>query len=129
MERAVAIKKLGKMLGKSFGYRVDPKAPSSEERDQATTEARSLSAEFKTAEEAEAARRRALLEGDTEYQRLRAETKRLRDAKDGAWSKSRHYKITVGTTSSIFFHVRAEGDSWEEVIEKVSAELSGRKAA
>jgi predicted nucleic acid binding AN1-type Zn finger protein len=26
MERAVAIKKLGKILGKSLGYRVDPKA-------------------------------------------------------------------------------------------------------
>lgn len=129
MERVVAIKKLGKMLGKSLGYRLDPRAPTPEERDQATAEAKTLSAEYKTAEEAEAERRRVILEGDAEYQRLRAETKRLRDAKDKAWSKSRHYKITVGTSNSMFFHVRAEGDSWEEVIEKLSAELSGRKAA
>jgi len=36
MERTIAIKKLGKMLGKSFGYRVDPRAPSREEREEAT---------------------------------------------------------------------------------------------
>lgn len=129
MERVVAIKKLGKMLGKSLGYRIDPRAPTPEERDQATVEAKTLSAEYKVADEAVEARLSAILNADAEYQRLKAERKRLRDAKDEAWSKSRHYKITVGTTSSMFFHVRAEGDSWEEVIEKVSAELTGRKAA
>lgn len=129
MERVVAIKKLGKMLGKNLGYRVDPKAPTAEERAAATAEAKALSAEYKAAEEAREARLSAVLAADAEYQQLKAETKRLRDAKDRAWSISRHFKITVGTTNSMFFHVRAEGDAWEEVIEKVNAELTGRKAA
>lgn len=129
MERVVAIKKLGKMLGKSLGYRVDPRAPTPEERAQATEEAKALSAAFKEAEAAETARLNAILEADVEYQELKAKRISLRKAKDNAWSKSRHFKITVGTTNSMFFHVKAEGDSWEEVIEKVDAELSGRKAA
>lgn len=129
MERVIAIKKLGKMLGKSFGYRIDPRAPTPEDRAEATAEAKTLSAEYKMADEAVEARLNAILTADAEYQRLKAERKRLRDAKDKAWSKSRHFKITVGTTSSMFFHVRAEGDSWEDVIDKVDAELTGRKAA
>jgi hypothetical protein len=129
MERAVAIKKLGKLLGKSLGYRVDPRGLNAEDRDAAAREARALSAEYKFAEEAEVARRKAILDGDAEYQRLRAEAKRLRDAKDTAWSKSHHFKFTVGTSNGLFFHVRAQGDSWEEVIETLTAELSGRKAA
>lgn len=124
MERIVAIKKLGKMLGKSLGYRVDPRGLSSEEREAATAEAKTLNAEFKLAEEAEAARRKAILEGDGEYQRLRAETKRLREAKDRAWSRSRHFKFTVGTSSGIFFHVKAQGDSWEDVIEKLDTKAA-----
>jgi predicted ribosome quality control (RQC) complex YloA/Tae2 family protein len=119
MERAVAIKKLGKLLGKSLGYQVRADAPTAEERAQATEEAKALNAEYKVAEEAEAARRRAILEGDAEYQRLRAETKRLRDAKDMAWSVSRRFKITVGRSNSMFFSVEAEGDSWEDVIEQI----------
>jgi hypothetical protein len=129
MERAVALKKLGKLLGKSLGYRVDPRGLNAEDRDAAVREAKALSAEYKLAEEAEAARRKAILEGDAEYQRLRTEAKRLRDAKDTAWSKSRHFKFTVGTSNGIFFHVRAQGDSWEEVIETVISEQAGRKAA
>jgi len=124
MERVVAIKKLGKMLGKSLGYRVDPRAPTSEERDRAREEAKTLNAEFKAAEEAEVARRSAILDADAEYQRLKAETKRLRKAKDEAWSKSMHFKITVGTSNGMFFHVKAQGDTWENVIEKL-----GTKAA
>lgn len=121
MERVVAIKKLGKLLGKDFGYRVDPKAPNADERAAAADQARSLNAEFNAAELAEAARRKAILEGDAEYQRLVSEKKRLRAAKDEAWSKSRHHKIVVGkTVAGMFFSIQAEADSWEEAIEKVS---------
>jgi hypothetical protein len=129
MERAVALKKLGKLLGKSLGYRVDPRGLNAEDRDAAAREARALSAEFKAAEEAEIARRKAILEADPEYQRLRAETKRLKDAKDTAWSRSHHFKFTVGTSNGMFFVIKAQGDSWEEVIEKLTSEQAGRKAA
>jgi len=129
MERAVALKKLGKLLGKSLGYRVDPKGLNAEEREAAAAEARALHEQFKVAEEAETARRKAILEGDAEYQRLKAETKRLKEAKDTAWSKSRHFKFTVGTSNGMFFMIKAQGDSWEDVIEQLTAEQAGRKAA
>lgn len=124
MERVVAIKKLGKMLGKSLGYRVDPTAPRADERDQAREEAKTLNAAFNAAAEAEAERQKAILGADAEYQRLKAETKRLREAKDRAWSKSHHYKFTVGTSNGMFFHVRAQGDSWEEVINKLNTKAA-----
>jgi len=34
------------------------------------------------------------------------------------------YKITVGTTSDLFFHIKAQGDSWEDVIAQVSAKAA-----
>lgn len=33
--------------------------------------------------------------------------------------QSRHYKFTVGTSNGMFFLVKAEGDSWEQVIDKL----------
>jgi hypothetical protein len=33
---------------------------------------------------------------------------------------TRHYKITVGVSNSMFFHIKAEGDSWEEVINQLT---------
>lgn len=119
MERIVAIKKLGKMLGKGFGYRVDPKGLRADERAAAAEEAKSLSAEYSAASEAEVARRLAILDADAEYQRLKAETRRLKKAKDQAWAKSYHFKFTAGISNGMFFHVRAQGDSWEEVIAKL----------
>ena len=38
MERSVAIKKLGKLIGKGLGYRVNAKAPTKEERETAKAE-------------------------------------------------------------------------------------------
>jgi hypothetical protein len=32
---------------------------------------------------------------------------------------SNHYRFTVGIDKGLFFVVKAQGDSWEEVIEKV----------
>lgn len=120
MERSVAIKKLGKMLGKSLGYRVDPKALTAEERKQAREEANALAAEWRAADSAEAARRRVLLGTDAEYQRLKGEVKRLKKAKDEAWGRTHHFKVTVGVSNGMFFHVKAQGDSWEEVIEMLT---------
>lgn len=120
MERAAAVKKLGKILGKSLGFRVDPSAPTSDERELARAEAKALSARLSAAAKAEIERRDAILAGDAEYQRLKAETSLLRNAKDKAWSKSHHYKFTVGKYNGMFFHIKAQGDSWEDVIDQLS---------
>ena len=42
MERVVAIKRLGKLLGKDFGYRADSRAPTAEERDRAREEGKQV---------------------------------------------------------------------------------------
>lgn len=119
MERAVALKKLRKILGGKFGYRFDPRAPDTDERNAAREEAKALSEHCKAAEAARDARRDALLAADDEYQRLKETAQALRDAKETAWSVAHHYRVTVGTSSGMFFHVRAQGSSWEDVIKQL----------
>lgn len=118
MQRIVAIKKLGKMLGKTFAYRIDPKAPTLEQRDEARQQLPALIAARQEAKDALDARRAELL-ADPQYCALLTALKAAREATERAHYVTRHYKITVGNSSGIFFHIRAEGDSWEEVIAKL----------
>ncbi len=120
MERSVAINKLGKLLGKSLGYRMDPKAPTQEERDAAREELRAANETKKSLNERMDARRLEILQADPEYQRLKADCSEARKRCDALCSITAHYKITVGTSNGLFFHVRAQGDSWEQVIEKLT---------
>lgn len=122
MERSVAIKKLGKLLGKSLGYRVNDKAPTREERAAAQEALKPAIEERNRLQVQKSDRLRAVLSADAEYQRLHEAVEAARKKVDRLGSISRHYKITVGKSNSIFFHVLAEGDSWEEVIGKLEAE-------
>lgn len=74
------------------------------------------------AEDAMEARRKAILEADAEYQALVAAWREAKDTaarnQSVAWNS---YKITVGVTNSMFFHVKAQGDSWEDVIGQLTA--------
>jgi hypothetical protein len=120
MERAVAIKKLTKLLGNSLAYRVDPKAPKADDRAAARAQLADAVAKRNALKERVEARRQALLRADTEYQSL---MKAYEIAGKHAASLSeamRHYKFTVGTNNGMFFVVRAEGDTWEEVIGKLT---------
>ena len=119
MERSVAIKKLGKLLGKSLGYRINDKAPTQEQREAARAELRPAIDERNSLKEKKDARYRALLAADAEYQSLRAAYRAASERVNRLGSSTRHYKITVGISNSIFFEVKAEGDSWEEIIEKI----------
>jgi hypothetical protein len=119
MERSVAVKKLMKMLGKSFGYRIDTRAPTPEERAAAQAEMPAAVAERNKIKEQKDARYRAILAADQEYQSLCVAYDAARKRTDKLFSLIRHYKITVGNTNSMFFHIKAEGDSWEEVIDKL----------
>jgi membrane-associated HD superfamily phosphohydrolase len=122
MERAVAIKVLGKLLGKKLGYRVDDKAPTKEERAEARAALTQAIEERNKMNEQRDARYKAILAADEEYQRLFAEAKAARKRTDELSSITRHYKITVGTSEGMFFMVRAEGDTWEEIIAKLTLE-------
>lgn len=122
MERAVAIKKLGKILGKSLGYRVDLKAPDQDDRDEARAKLPDATAKRKALSERMEARRLEILQADAEYQRLKADHADAKKVCDELFGITCRYRFTVGTSNSLFFMVKAQGDSWEEVIAKLSAE-------
>jgi hypothetical protein len=119
MERHIAVKKLTKLLGKNMGYQVNPKAPDADERAEVMTALGAITAEREEAEAKMKARRRAVLDGDAEYNLLLANYERLRLEADKLRSRSYGYRFTAGISNSLFFHVKAQGDSWEEVIAKI----------
>jgi hypothetical protein len=119
MERAVAVKKLGKLLGKNLGYRIADKAPTKEERAAAQKALIGAVAHRNALKEKRDERYRAILAADAEYQQLHAEHRAASEHVNELSSITRHYKITVGISNSMFFHIKAEGDSWEEIIDKV----------
>lgn len=124
MEQSVAIKKLRKLLGKSLGYQVDPKAPDQEQRDAARAELPVANEAKKFLNERMIARSREILQADSEYQRLKADYEEARKRSEELFSITMHYKITVGTTNGMFFHVRAQGDNWEQAINKLQPETT-----
>lgn len=119
MERSVALKKLGKLLGKSLGYRVDPKAPDQEQRDEARAKLRVEVEKKKLLDKQKVDRMTFLLTSDPEFQRLKTEYAAQSKVCSDLQSITMHYRFTVGTMGSMFFSVKAQGDSWEEVIKKI----------
>jgi len=128
MERSVAIKKLGKLLGKSLGYRVDPSAPTSEGREEIKRQLPTMNFAKQQAEQIMRERQEAILAGDAKYQELVAIYKDAKKRAADAFSVANHFKVTVGRTTEFgFFHIEAQGDSWEDVIETL--ERKQQKAA
>lgn len=120
MERSVAIKKLGKILGKSLGYQIDLKAPDRDDRDEANAKLASTKLKRDALMKQMEARKNAILQADTEYQQL---TTAYHDAYEYCkelFTITCRYRFTVGTSNGLFFEVRAQGDSWEEVIAKLT---------
>jgi hypothetical protein len=123
MERTVAIKKLGKLLGKSLAYRVDPTGPTAEEREGARAALKDATANAETLLKQKEARIKALLDADQEYQQIKTAHEAAKKIRNRIASDGHRYKFTVGTADGMFFHVKAQGDSWEEVIRKVEGKL------
>lgn len=121
MERHEALRRLRKMLGKQFAYEIRPDAPSEEEREQAKQLHVELVAKRQTISDALQARRAELLK-DAEYQRLSQEYKQADRAVMNNNGRMYRYKITVGTANSLFFHVKAQGNSWEDIFAKLKQE-------
>jgi hypothetical protein len=121
MERTVALKKLGALLGKKMGWRIDPKAPTPEDRAAAQAALPQAIEERKRLQEQRQARYDAILAADAEYQQLLAAHREAVKRAECLAGITRHRKITVGTSEGMFFLVTAEGDSWEEVLGKLSA--------
>lgn len=122
MDQATAIKKLGKLLGKQFGYRIDKQAPTRAERDAAREALSAANVERKSLGEKREARVKALLEADDEYKALNAAYRNAQTRAELLLSTSHRYRLTVGkTVAGMFFSVHAEGDNWQEVVDKVAA--------
>jgi hypothetical protein len=119
MERHIAIKKLTKLLGKNLGYRVDPKAPVQYDRDEARAKLRETSAAKEILREQVRQRCNALLAADEEYQRLKAELNAANETWERLSAINLSYRFTAGISRGPFFVIKAQGDSWEEVIAKV----------
>lgn len=121
MRRQDAVDKLVKLLGKNMGYRVDPKAPDADEREEAKAELQMVQVATDEASRRMNKRRVELLT-DPEYQRLLAEYKALSKRREQLTGKMHHYRFTVGHNTGLFFMVKAQGDSWEEVLAKLAAD-------
>ena len=120
MERTVALKKLERLLGKKLGWRINAKAPTAEQRAEAQTALALARKERNELLEKTEARHKVIVEADAEYQQLKTAHRAARDKVDRLGSITRHFKITVGVHTGMFFVVRAEGDSWEDVIAKIT---------
>lgn len=125
MERSVALRKLTKLLGKKFHYRVDLDAPTAEEREVQRATYKVAAEERSAIERRMNERQRALLAADVEYQSILADYRASRLRCQDLSKRLHGSKFTVGTVSDLggfgAFHVAAEGDSWEQVIEKLKA--------
>lgn len=122
MERSVALKKLGRILGKTFRYRIDTGAPNPDDRREAAARLAVERPKRDDLGKQMEARRAAVLDADADYQRLKSaheESKKLCNELMGIGLR---HRITVGTVpGGLFFHVKAEGDSWEDVIAKIKS--------
>jgi hypothetical protein len=122
MERAIAVKKLGRLLGKSLGYRVDPKGATAEEREAAHTALKAAGEKARDLGRQREARINYLLENDAEFQQIKAAHEAAKKEQSRLMGILHHFKFTVGTRNGMFFHVKAQGDSWEEVIAKIESD-------
>jgi methyl coenzyme M reductase subunit C-like uncharacterized protein (methanogenesis marker protein 7) len=123
MERNAALKIIQKLMGnpKGFGYRVDSKALDAEHRAAAKVELEILTAIQKDATDRMEERKRHLLQDPT-YVELVEKAKAVRKHVDEVRGEVYARKITVGISNSLWFSVKADGDSWEEIIKKLSAD-------
>ncbi|MFZ5735642.1 hypothetical protein [Rhodopseudomonas palustris] len=120
MERSVALKKVEKLLGKSFRYRVNLKAPNADGRAEARKRLEIAESAHSSVSRQLSARTSELLRGDLEYQRLSAEYKSTREKSADLRLTSSSYRFTVFVSSGFFTKVEAEGDSWEEIIDQLN---------
>lgn len=119
MNQSQAIAKLKAALGRGFAYRLDPKAPKPAQRQDAADKLRAALLCKKSAADAAKARYEELLK-DPKYVKLRAEADALSKECDKLAATTRHYPITVGVNNGMWFSIKAEGDNWQEVVDKVT---------
>lgn len=133
MNRTQAIAKLKKVLGPDMGYRENPKALLAEDREAVRVKRDVVQDVHRGIKEALDKRRQEILAADEEYQHLSREYQRTRKALEALNGNLFARRVTVGKCSDLFFSVKAEGDNWQEVVDKLIPNSrdaqSGKKSA
>jgi hypothetical protein len=119
MERTTALKKLKKLLGNKVGYRINTAALSPEEREVLKAQLPQAIKERDELKEKREARLKVIL-ADPEYQSLKAAASEASERVNKLSHRTHLRKIEVGVSNDMFFLHKANGDSWEEVINKLS---------
>lgn len=129
MTRQEAANRLGKLFGKKAGYRVTNNAPNAHQREKAGDAIRELNGRLKEHNE-RMDQLRAVLLSDENYQDMVRVQGELKKALNQLSGMRLGYKFTAGYVSSMgFFHVEAQGDTWEEVFETLGRKYPNGKAA
>lgn len=119
MNNTQALAKLRKLLGPKAMYEIRNTSPGPDERAALRTAIPARSVERDAAKAAMEARRDELLR-DPEYCRLTAEYVALRDEVAKMAGRQSSYRINVGrNVGGMFFSIRAQGDTWDEVFKKL----------
>lgn len=131
MNAKQAMAKLCKLLGKNARYRIVNDAPDKAEREELRGQIKVLF-EQRQALDVELKARRAQLLADPMYRGLAARYSAASKALDLARGRANSHRIRVGTVGGVagmnFFHVKAEGDTWEQVIHLLEADRDASKA-
>lgn len=120
MKRSIALAKIKKLLGNSFGYRVDLKAPTEDGRAEAHAQLRIAEKLTHSLQLRLSARRSEILDRDGEYLRLSSDYEAAKYKRADLSLMSTSFRFTVYDSVGPFPMVVAQGDSWEDVIKKLS---------
>ena len=123
MNKTQAMAALKRLLGKNAAWRYDDNAPRAEEREAIRASLPALSCAYAIAKTAMEDRRKELLH-DPEYIQLVAECQKARDKHTYALSCFHSHRVILGRSDSLFFHIDAEGDNWQEAIDTLKAKLA-----
>lgn len=115
MSPAQAQARLRKLYGKRAYWRVDDRAPKAPERAAAAASIPTLRTDLDVVKEAMDAKRRELL-SDPTYKRMCAEYDAAHKAFEHACYCACWYRVSVGSTNGIGFHVEGQGDVWADAI-------------
>lgn len=118
MNSKQALARLRKVLGPKAGYRIRNDSPDADERARLTAEIPGKLAERNAAREALEARRKELLM-DPLYLSLVERYRKLQHESAEMVGRNNLARITVGRVNSLFFTVAAQGETWNEVFEKL----------
>ena len=122
MKRETAISRLKKALGSRATWQINADAPDADERATALARLREAVAELAQVKAAREARAAVLL-ADPEYRALRAQEAAIIAERDSLRGKANSYRITVGKivgpSAMPGFYVAAQGDTWEEIFDKL----------